>query len=55
MIAVMTRGSLMELQWFVKSVPAEKYILMVVAPSLAHRNASSHAYANVREALYPVY
>lgn len=54
MIAVMTRGSLLELQRFVKTVPAETYILMAGAPSLSHRNASFHAYANIREDRYPV-
>jgi len=47
MIAVMTRGSLLELQRFVKTVPAEKNILMAVAPSLAHRSASSQVSAKI--------
>jgi hypothetical protein len=47
MIAVKTRGSLLALQRFAKTVPAVKLFLMAGAPSLAHRNASSQVSAKI--------
>ena len=47
MIDLMTRGSLLELQRFDKTLPAETYMLMPASLSVPRRNALSQVSAKI--------